>query len=184
MNVHIETERLLLCRFSPEDWRDLMDYLSYKSVTRYSPLTALTEETAPGEAAERAASREIFAVEYRPEGKVIGELCLEPEEGDSWELSYFFHPRYQRQGLAREAVEALMDWAFTGPPAARRITASCDSRNDASRRFLQRLGFRQEGLLREHISFHRDEAGAPIWTDTCLYALLKREYRRTPPFGT
>lgn len=37
MNVHIETERLLLRRFSPEDWRDLMDYLSYKSVTRYSP---------------------------------------------------------------------------------------------------------------------------------------------------
>jgi RimJ/RimL family protein N-acetyltransferase len=68
-----------------------------------------------------------------------------------------------------EALRALLDHGFT-QLQLNRIEADIDPRNEASARSLQRLGFRQEGLLRE-----RWIVGDEI-SDTALYGLLERDW--------
>jgi RimJ/RimL family protein N-acetyltransferase len=66
-----------------------------------------------------------------------------------------------------EALAALIDHVL-GPMALRRLEAEIDPRNTASARILQRLGFVQEGLLRQRW-FSKGEL-----PDSALYGLLHK----------
>ena len=72
-------------------------------------------------------------------------------------------------GYVREALGALLDWAF-GDLGLRRIEADVDPRNAASIRTLERLGFVREGYLRERWNV------AGEVQDALLYGLLAREW--------
>lgn len=61
-----------------------------------------------------------------------------PEEHGSTEIGYGIDEAYQGKGYMREAVQALIDWAFAHP-FCNVITAS-EVENPASRRLLEKLG--------------------------------------------
>jgi ribosomal-protein-alanine N-acetyltransferase len=61
-----------------------------------------------------------------------------PDENGSTEIGYGLGKAYQGKGYMREAVRALIDWAFTHP-FCKAVTAS-EVENPASRRLLERLG--------------------------------------------
>jgi RimJ/RimL family protein N-acetyltransferase len=61
-----------------------------------------------------------------------------PDEHGSTEIGYGIDEAYQGKGYMREAVQALIDWAFTHP-FCQVITAS-EVENPASRRLLEKLG--------------------------------------------
>jgi len=61
-----------------------------------------------------------------------------PDENGSTEIGYGIDEAYQGKGYMREAVQALIDWAFTHP-FCNVITAS-EVENPASRRLLEKLG--------------------------------------------
>lgn len=63
-----------------------------------------------------------------------------PDENGSTEIGYGIDEVYQGKGYMREAVQALIDWAFTHP-FCKLITAS-EVENPASRRLLEKLGAR------------------------------------------
>ena len=86
------------------------------------------------------------------------------------ELGYLLHPDHWRQGLMHEALCALLDHGF-GVLGLHRLEADIDPANAASARALQRLGFRQEGLLRE-----RWIVGGQV-SDSALYGLLDRDWQ-------
>ncbi len=72
------------------------------------------------------------------------------------------------QGLAAEALATVVDWGF------RRLglhstEAQLDAANIASRRTLERVGFRREGLLRQSYFDGRE------YRDTLLYGLVRDE---------
>jgi ribosomal-protein-alanine N-acetyltransferase len=56
----------------------------------------------------------------------------------------------------------------------RRISSWCIAENTASARVLERLGFRQEGRLRQ------DQYFKCQWWDTLLYAVLAEEWKVLP----
>jgi RimJ/RimL family protein N-acetyltransferase len=121
-----------------------------------------------------AASSDFWAVELRSADKVIGQIYLkqiEPLEHLTCELGYILHPAYQRQGYGSEAAAALVRQALT-TGGMHRVVAHCNPENTASWKLLAKIGFRREGLLRQNIFFRRDPAGAPLWTDTYVYARL------------
>ena len=68
-----------------------------------------------------------------------------------------------------EALGALLDYGF-GELALNRVEADIDPRNAASAKTLERLGFRQEGYLRERWIV-ADEV-----SDSSLYGLLRRDW--------
>jgi len=86
-------------------------------------------------------------------------------------LGYWIAAERQGRGLMTEAVGATVDFAF-GPPGLHRVQAAILPRNGASRRVLEKAGFRPEGLARRYLAI----AGA--WEDHALYALTVEDRER------
>ena len=61
-----------------------------------------------------------------------------PDENGSTEIGYGIDEAYQSKGYMREAVQALIDWAFTHPFC--NVITATEVENPASRRLLERLG--------------------------------------------
>jgi RimJ/RimL family protein N-acetyltransferase len=61
-----------------------------------------------------------------------------PNEKGSTEIGYGLDPAYQGKGYMGEAVQALIDWAFTHPFC--KVITATEVENPASKRLLERLG--------------------------------------------
>ncbi len=166
----LETERLILRRFREEDLQDLTEYLSDADTVRFEPYPPMSEAEVRRELTARIASEEMIAVELKASGKMIGNLYLGRREFEAFELGYVFNRKYWRQGYAKEACEAMIRRTFSD--GAHRVYAECDPCNEASRRLLERLGFRREAHYLQNVYFWMDEQGNPIWKDTLVYARL------------
>jgi [ribosomal protein S5]-alanine N-acetyltransferase len=72
------------------------------------------------------------------------------------------------RGYATEAARAVLGWAFETLDL-NRVQAETDTRNLASARVLEKLGFVREGTLREDCVVHGEVS------DSWVYGLLRRE---------
>lgn len=171
----IETPRLLIRKFSPEDAASLWDYLSNPAIYRFEPGEPISLDTARALAIERSEGLDFLAVATKINNQLVGHLYfkqIEPAEFDTWELGYIFNPRFQNQGYATESARALVEYAFA-QLGAHRVVAHCNPENIASWRVMEKIGMTREGLLHQNIFFKRDPSGKPIWIDTYAYALLR-----------
>ncbi len=80
--------------------------------------------------------------------KPVGWVSLRVTERDSTmaEIGYSIVRDFRGRGVAREAVQGMIDEAFS-QASLQRINAYCVPENHASRRVLKRLGFQEDGLL-------------------------------------
>jgi RimJ/RimL family protein N-acetyltransferase len=76
-------------------------------------------------------------------------------------------------GYATEAGRALLQWAYDTLDL-NRVQAETDTRNLASCRVLEKLGFVHEGTLREDCIVNGDVS------DSRVYGLLQRNWRPSP----
>lgn len=81
-----------------------------------------------------------WGIEPKESSELIGDIGFlnTDSAGKSW-IGFTLDPRYWRQGLATEAVAAVMDH-YRGM-GIREVWASTDPQNSASRRLLERLRF-------------------------------------------
>jgi ribosomal-protein-alanine N-acetyltransferase len=84
------------------------------------------------------------------------------------EIGYQMLPEHWGKGLMTEALRAILRFGFE-QMGLNSVEAQIDPANTRSRRTLERLGFSQDGLLRESYYF------AGEFTDTAVYTLLRRE---------
>ncbi|HWS86397.1 MAG TPA: GNAT family protein [Pyrinomonadaceae bacterium] len=174
----IETERLALRRLGEEDLAPFMAYLNDPEVARYQSWESYTDEQARA-VIERGKSAEpgtpgqwfTFAAELKETGEMIGHVALSVKADDprQAEIGFTFARGQQGRGLAREAAEAVLDYAF-GVLGLHRVVAVTDCENARSAALLERLGMRREGHFVENIWFK----GA--WGSEYLYAVLRREW--------
>ncbi len=87
-------------------------------------------------------------------------------------LTYCLHEAAWGHGYATEAAGALLRWAFDTLDL-NRVQAEADTRNAASARVLEKLGFVREGTLREDCVVNGEVS------DSWVYGLLRREW--SPP---
>lgn len=173
-----ETERLIIRRFTAEDWRDLHEYLSDESVVEYEPYYPFTEEESKQEAVNRANNEAFWAVCLKENGKLIGNIYFAqegPSEFRTWEIGYVFNPKYYGKGYATEACRRILKWAFEDL-GAHRIIGHCNPKNEASWKLLERLSMRREGHARKPVFFKYDSQQQPIWHDAYEYAILEEEW--------
>jgi RimJ/RimL family protein N-acetyltransferase len=176
--IELRTARLLLRPLREADATDLLRIYGDPQVTRYlskPPWTTLEEALASiaqdGVALPRGEYLRL-GIELPDEARVIGTCALFHLEWPSRraELGYCLATDAWGKGYVGEALGALVDYAFE-ELHLNRLEADVDPRNAASKRVLERLGFRREGLLRErwivagHVS------------DTAIYGLLLREWQ-------
>ena len=85
------------------------------------------------------------------------------------EIGYTITEKHHGLGLATTAVRALLDRIFKETPI-RRVVAYVHQKNIASCRVLEKLGFTQEGILREHYIVN----GLPV--NEVVFGLLRSEW--------
>lgn len=175
----LKTERLIIRRFLPDDWKDLYEYLSKEEVVKFEPYEVFSEEASKAEAIQRSKQDFFWAVCLKENNKLIGNIYFnqqEPKELNTWELGYVFNSAYWGKGYASESCTAILRYGFEQLNVYR-VVAMCNPENTASWKLMERLNMRREGYLKKNIFFKRDKAGNPIWNDTYEYAVLREEWK-------
>lgn len=116
----------------------------------------------------------VIAVRGNGQWRLAGSVSLRISYySRSGEIGYWIDGGYEGTGLVSKAVAAILDEAF-GPLGLDRVTLHTDAANERSRALARRLGFTEEGLLRQALAFpgkRRDEA---------TYGLLAGEWSQRP----
>ena len=157
MPVYLETPRLLLRRFTPDDLDDLVALDADPAVMRYinggQPTTRdeMRDEYLPWWLAyyERGDRWGFWAAIERESGRFLGWFHLRPNDedpartdpDDEPELGYRLHRDVWGRGLATEGSRALVDKAFL-ELGARRVYATAMYAHRASWRVMEKAGLR------------------------------------------
>jgi ribosomal-protein-alanine N-acetyltransferase len=177
----LHTARLRLRAFDAADAEDLFAMHSNAEVLRYWDSPPWTDPAG----AERflATCRQLaqegtgvrLAVDRLSDGAFIGWCTLSRWNPDyrSAALGYCYTKAAWGHGYATEAARALLRWGFDTLDL-NRVQAETDTRNVASARVLEKLGFVREGTLREDCVVNGDVS------DSWVYGLLRREWRPSP----
>jgi ribosomal-protein-alanine N-acetyltransferase len=110
-----------------------------------------------------------FAI--RVDGRLAGQVTLDNIVRGamrSAHLGYWIDQAASGRGFASIAVALACDHAF-GEVGLHRVQADIRPENVRSQRLVERLGFRQEGLLRRYLDIDGD------WRDHLSYSLLAEE---------
>ncbi len=175
----IETERLLLREFRASDESGVHSYASDPEVVRlmiWGPNTAEQTRTylekALGVQNEWPRASVGLAMELRSERRMIGaiELRMRDEANRTADIGYVLRRSDWGRGYMTEAVRAILDVAFRRLEL-HRIWATCDPRNHASYRVMEKVGMRREAHFRKDVM----EKGE--WRDSYLYAILAEEWQ-------
>lgn len=179
----IETERLLLREFRAEDEPDIHAYASDPEVVRLmiwgpnSPEMTKTYLAGELKAQEQWPRPDVgLAIELKSARCVIGSINLrmKDEKNRTADIGYVLARAYWGQGYMVEAARAVLDAAFR-ELGLHRVWATCDPRNRASYRVMEKLGMRREAHFRKDVM----EKGE--WRDSYLYAILAEEWPAPPP---
>jgi ribosomal-protein-alanine N-acetyltransferase len=114
-----------------------------------------------------------LAIERAADNAFIGWCSLAKWNPDyrSGKMGYCLDDTVWGKGFATEAAGALLRWAFDTLDL-NRVQAETDTRNTASSRVLEKLGFVREGTLREDCIVDGEVS------DSWVYGLLRREWKR------
>ncbi|MGN5633083.1 GNAT family N-acetyltransferase [Streptomyces sp. AC154] len=174
----LHTSRLRLRAFEDADADNLFALHSNAYVLRYwdSPPWSERARAAKFITACRQLAQEgtgaRLAVDRVSDGAFIGWCSLSSwnPEYRSASLGYCFEEAAWGHGYATEAAHAVLRWAFDTLDL-NRVQAEADTRNTASARVLEKLGFVREGTLREDCVVNGEVS------DSWVYGLIGREWR-------
>lgn len=179
MNPILETPRLLLRPFAPEDWPAVHAMLSDSEATRYMHFAHWTEHQrrqwfdqcmATAQEAEPEAFN--WAMTRREADDVIGWFGIgnasHPTVRDERSFGYLLNPAFWNQGYMTEALRAVLGYEF-GLRGTPQVSATCEIANVASSRVMEKAGMRREKTV-----YDADFEGN--WAYRHHYAITRAEY--------
>jgi RimJ/RimL family protein N-acetyltransferase len=177
--IRVETGRLLLRRWEPDEFSQLHGLRSSEDVVRWLYDPPSTEEESRARLARRIGLTRFaltgdgigFAVDRG--GEVVGDasLSLTSAEHRQGEIGFIVHPDHQGHGYASEATRALVELGF-GTFGLHRMVGRAEARNVASARVLEKAGMRLEAHLVEN------ELVKGEWQSELVYAVRQSQSRR------
>jgi [ribosomal protein S5]-alanine N-acetyltransferase len=173
----LHTARLRLRPFTGADADDLFALHSNAQVLRYWDSPPWTAPARAGRFIEKCrqvaeeGSGARVAIDRTSDGAFLGWCGLTKWNPDyrSASLGYCLADAAWGHGYATEAARALLQWGFDTLDL-NRVQAEADTRNAASARVLEKLGFVLEGTLREDCIVNGDVS------DSWVFGLLRRDW--------
>ncbi|WP_238365971.1 GNAT family N-acetyltransferase [Mesobacterium pallidum] len=120
----------------------------------------------------------LFLVQ-RDGQRLVGAITLDNIRrgpAQSATVGYWTGERYARNGFMREAIEALVHYAFHTLDLSR-IEAGCLPENTPSRALLEKTGFKYEGVAQSYLQINGR------WRTHVLYAALRNDRRGRTEVG-
>jgi ribosomal-protein-alanine N-acetyltransferase len=150
--IILETKRMLLRRFVPSDLEDLFSFYSDPEVIKYIPDAPRTYEETKEELEwfldghPKFPELGLWAAIYKDTGKFIGRCGLLPWTIDGQqevEVAFALSRAYWGQGLATEAAQGIVQYAFEALHLSRLICL-IDHDNQGSIRVATKIGMTLE----------------------------------------
>jgi len=177
--VRIETERLILRRFVPEDVEAAFrNWESDEQVTKFLRWPAhreiATSRKVLGEWIEQYEKKDFYqwAITIKEEGnEPIGTISVVDinERLDMVHIGYCIGSKWWHRGITSEAFAGIIPFFFE-EVKVNRIEALHDPNNPNSGKVMEKCGLKYEGTLRQ-----ADYNNQGI-VDACMYSLLAEEY--------
>jgi len=143
----IETDRLLLRREMPGDYREVVKFLGDPRVCEYltlQPITDLEQEKLFLEGNDpNSRSTILMIIKSKEDGHTIGSISLRESEEDIWEFGYSICYDDWNKGYTTEACKALMDYAAKNYNAKHFSIQFCEE-NIGSKRIAEKLGYKYQ----------------------------------------
>jgi ribosomal-protein-alanine N-acetyltransferase len=176
--TRIETNRLILREYVPEDWQAVHEYASDEEVCRFTQWgpNSTRESKEFVKRAIRAAKDKPriaydLAITLKDEGKAIGGigLMLVGYPSDQGLVGYVLNSKNWRTGIMSETLIAMLDFGFESLKL-HRMTAFCDTENPGS------FGVMEKCAMRREAHFIQDKFLKGQWRDTFHYGVLASEW--------
>ncbi|WP_226042748.1 GNAT family N-acetyltransferase [Natrinema sp. DC36] len=168
--VFLEGRRLTLRTLEPEDYEFVARHFTNPSM-RHGGFEDIRNPITPKDIKQRIEEADDFHafLAYREETPVGSAYLIDVDlEGRNAELGYWITPDEQGNGYATEAAELCLAHAFD-ELGLHKVWARTVEDNEGSKRVLEKLGFQQEGVLREHW------LGYDRYVDEYRFGLLESE---------
>jgi ribosomal-protein-alanine N-acetyltransferase len=187
--VRLETERMTL---RPPQHTDFRDWVALRKASREF-LTPWEPSWAPDHLTRKSFTNRVYWAQRsisngtavplflirREDQVLLGAITLDhirrgPAQAGT--TGYWIGESHARQGYMREAIEALVHYAFTALDLSR-IEAGCLPENTASRRLLESCGYKYEGVAQSYLQINGR------WRNHVLYANLRHDRRGKTEVG-
>jgi len=152
----IETERLILRRFTVDDAEDMYsNWANDPEVTKFLTWPVHKDVSFTRKLLTDWVSKYDegdwfnWAIELKEEGKVIGNISVVEikERAEAADIGYCLGRAYWGRGIMPEALKAVMDYLFD-KVGVNRVAACHDVNNPKSGRVMDKAGMKLEGTLR------------------------------------
>lgn len=172
-----ETDRLILRRLSGDDAPDYFELASDPIVTARTTWERHRDIKDTLEFLHRKEGQFLKREEYhwgivlKSTGKLGGRtgfIRIDPEH-EKAELGYVLSRHYWNQGVITEASGQIISYGFR-ELEMNRIEARCNADNVGSYRVMEKLGMKNEGLLRKQLKIKG------VFLDQRMYAILREEF--------
>ena len=173
----LNTDRLLLCKIVPEYAADMYEYSCDPEVTKYltwSPHSSLKETERYINLLQKKYADGSFndwGLIHKETGKFIGTCGYTSFDTskNAGEVGYVLAKSFWGQGLAAEAVKAVIDFGFKNFGLVSFFAKHMEG-NDASGKVMQKCGMKFEGMYR-HSMFIKGE-----FKNIVVYNVTKEEF--------
>lgn len=166
--MYIETPRILVRDFGPNDVNDLWEILGDKETMENCEPVYSFEKTASFLRDFCIGRKAAVAAVQRESGKMIGYILFNQTFDGVYEIGWFFNRNYWRNGYAYESCKAVMDYAFDSLDAHKIFSETIDEIKSVN--LMKKLGMKLEGIQRSQV---RDSFGN--WADLYLYGILEKD---------
>ncbi|NUY81198.1 GNAT family N-acetyltransferase [Flavobacterium sp. MAH-1] len=176
----ITSERLQIRNMKTSDLEDFIVYRSNPEIVKYQGFGIMDREKAQN-FIEQQTSKNFgnagewvqYAIENRETGRLIGDCAIKLDAFDTRvaEIGITVSHLHQKNGYARETLNAIVDFLFSLPDF-HRIVELVDTRNEASIKMLEACGFHREGHF---VQSYFDDGN---WTDEYQYAMTRADRRK------
>ena len=174
----LETERLILREITGEDAEAVFSTFSNDEVIRYYGQEAFVNIGEAEKIIDIFASNYVekrgirWGIQRKGDQEIIGTIGFHgwSSKHKRAEIGYEIHSEHWRKGYTHEALLKVISYGFEEMELTR-IGAVVFTQNEASNRLLTKIGFQNEGLLKDYMY----QNGKPH--DTYIYALLQNDFK-------
>jgi len=176
----LETERLILRKFTHEDFAAVHSYASCKGNVIYMLFGPNSEDEtkafinrAISHAEQTPWNQSSYAVVLKSTNTLIGSCDIHRRDNNSAEIGWILHCDYWNQGYGTEMGNELLRLGFE-ELNLQRIIACCDADNIGSYSLMEKLGMRRDAHFRDCRPAHKQSQRR--YGDELHYSILKSDW--------
>ena len=176
MHKTLETERLILRGWRPEDLNDLYEYAKRPSMAMGGWKPHANKRASLRALKSFIKEDDRWAIVLKENEKVIGQLRLYPDKNrgqfsarhSAYLINYALSEDYWGKGYMTEAVKRVIDYAFD-EMRIELLGVSHRPDNIRSKRVIERCGFQYDGVIENGIKNYDGQV-----FDCVCYSILRR----------